>query len=365
MPMRTEDKPLALDLPLLSAAIMLCGFSLVVLYSASGENIDLLERQGVRMAFAFALMLLFAHIPPTTLRRWSPILYGIGMVLLVAVLAAGIIGKGAQRWLDLGLLRFQPAEIMKIAVPMMVAWMLTRTPLPPRPLVALVALAVVLLPVALVVAQPDLGTAILIAIAGIMVIFLAGISWKLLLATGIAIGAATPLLWTLVLHDYQRRRILTLFDPWADPLGAGYHTVQSIIAVGSGGLRGKGWLTGTQSRLDFIPERSTDFLFAVYAEEFGFLGSLLLLALYLFVGLRGLRIAYYAPTSYARLLAGCLAATFFFYVFVNIGMAVGILPVVGVPLPLLSQGGSSMATLMIGLGILMSIHRGKGTLIQK
>lgn len=359
--MRKRETPLAMDMPLLSAIVMLSALSMVVLYSAGGENLDFLGKQGARLGVAFLLMLLFARIPPDALMRWSPGLYGIGLLLLVVVLVMGIIGKGAQRWLDLVLFRFQPAEIMKLAVPMMVAWILTRFPLPPRPLAVIVSVAVVALPVALVAVQPDLGTAILLGIAGLMVIFLAGVGWKLITVVFITAGAALPLLWTM-LYDYQQRRVLTLFNPWADPLGAGYHTIQSIIAVGSGGLHGKGWLAGTQSRLDFIPERNTDFIFAVYAEEFGFLGALMLIALYLFLGFRGLMISFYANNSYSRLLGGCLSVTFLFYAFVNIGMAAGILPVVGVPLPLLSHGGSSLVTLMIGFGILMSIRRHRGML---
>lgn len=357
-------RPQIVDMPLLTAAIMLCALSLMVLYSAGGENLQLLGKQGVRIGFAASLMLLFARIPPVTLVRWSPFLYALGLLLLLIVLATGIIGKGAQRWLDLGVLSFQPAEPMKLLVPMMVAWILSRSPLPPPPPAIVLAVLVVLLPVVLVTAQPDLGTAILIFAAGVMVIFLAGIGWKLVAGVLAAGGAALPVLWMLVLHDYQRSRILTLLDPWVDPLGAGYHTIQSIIAVGSGGVPGKGWLVGTQSRLDFIPERSTDFIFAVYAEEFGFLGALLLLGLYLFIGLRGLVISFRAHDTYSRLLGACLSITFFFYVFVNIGMAIGILPVVGVPLPLISHGGSAMVTLMIGLGILMSIRRHKKSVTQ-
>lgn len=363
--MRKVDSPLTVDAPLLIAITILCALSMLVLYSASGENIDVLTRQGIRMGFAFALMLVFARIPLASLMQWSPYIYGIGLLLLLTVLVIGITGKGAQRWLNLGVFLFQPAEIMKIAVPMMVAWLLTRSPLPPRPLGIVLSLVVTLVPVALVIAQPDLGTAILIAIAGIVVIFLAGVGWKLIAAVIVMASAALPVLWVLVLHDYQRRRIITLFDPWADPLGAGYHSIQSIIAVGSGGIRGKGWLAGTQSRLDFIPERVTDFIFAVYAEELGFLGALLLLCLYLFLVFRGMMISFYAYNTYARLLGSCLAITFFFYVFVNIGMTVGILPVVGVPLPLISHGGSSMVTLMIGFGILMSIKHHKSTLSQR
>lgn len=358
-PNQFRQPPPMVDMPLLTAIIILCTISMVVLYSAGGEDIYFLGRQGARIGFAASLMFLFARIPPSMLVRWSPILYGIGLLLLVIVLGVGIVGKGAQRWLELGGFRFQPAEPMKLVVPMMVAWILSRSPLPPPAAAIFLSMLVVLLPVVLVIAQPDFGTAILIFLAGGVVIFLAGIGWKMLVWATAAAGAAVPMLWTLVLHDYQRSRILTLFDPWADPLGAGYHIIQSVIAVGSGGIHGKGWLTGTQSRLEFIPERTTDFIFSVYAEEFGFLGALLLVGLYLFIGLRGLMISFHANDTYSRLLGGCLSATFFFYVFVNIGMTAGILPVVGVPLPLLSHGGSAMVTLMIGLGILMSIHRHK------
>jgi len=352
----------AVDMPLLAAIVVLCALSLLVQYSAGGENPAYLTRQGARLAFALALLFVFAHIPPVTLLRWSPWLYGVGLALLVVVLSIGIVGKGAQRWLDFGVVRFQPSEIMKLAVPMGVAWTLTRLPLPPRSSTILAALAVVALPAGLVVVQPDLGTAILISIAGMAVIFLAGITWKMVLFVAGVVAVSAPLVWRFLLRDYQQQRVLTMLDPWADPLGAGYHIVQSIIAVGAGGLAGKGWLGGSQSQLDFVPERSTDFIFATYAEEFGFLGALLLIFLYLFIALRGLVIAHYAADSYARLLAGGLALTFFVCVFVNIGMTVGILPVVGVPLPLLSHGGSSIATLMIALGILMSIHRERSRL---
>lgn len=356
--MKTEDLSF-IDYPLLTVILMLVGISLVVLYSAGGENMDQLQKHGIRAGFAFVLMLIFCRIPPASLARWSMHLYLAGLGLLLVVLAVGIIGKGAQRWIDLGLFRFQPAEIMKIAVPMMVAWVLTRSPLPPRPVFLILAILVVLIPSALVILQPDLGTALLIALTGIVVIFLAGISWKIIASVGFLSAIAAPIMWAFVLHDYQRTRVLTLFDPWSDPLGAGYHTIQSIIAIGSGGIRGKGWLSGTQSQLEFIPERSTDFIFAVYAEEFGLIGVIVLMALYLFLVIRGLMIAFYAQDTYSRLLAGGLSATFFFYVFVNIGMVSGILPVVGVPLPLLSYGGTSMVTLMIGFGILMSISKNR------
>ena len=354
-----------IDLPLLSVVLMLCGISVIVLYSATGENMDQLIKHGIRAAFALALMIVFTRISPMTLARYSVHIYLIGLGLLFVVLAVGFIGKGAQRWIDLGVFRFQPAEIMKIAVPMMVAWLLTRSTLPPKPMVLLLAVLAVIVPTVLVILQPDLGTGLLIALAGIAVIFLAGIGWKLIVAVFIAMGALLPAMWIFVLHDYQRQRVLTLFDPWADPLGAGYHIIQSVIAIGSGGVRGKGWLHGTQSQLEFIPERSTDFIFAVYAEEFGFVGVIVLLSLYLFLIFRGLLIAFYASDTYSKLLAGGLSATFFSYVFVNLGMVSGVLPVVGVPLPLMSYGGTSMVTLMIGFGILMSISSNKTSWAQR
>ncbi len=251
---------------------------------------------------------------------------------------------------------------MKIGVPMMVAWVLSRMPISLGFVPLFISVLIILTPTVLVILQPDLGTGLLIALAGITVIFLAGISRKLIISVIALAGLAAPVMWAFVLHDYQRKRILTLFDPWSDPLGAGYHTIQSIIAVGSGGIWGKGWLSGTQSQLEFIPERNTDFIFAVFAEEFGLAGVAVLLFLYCFLVFRGLLIAYYAQDTYSRLLAGGLSATFFFYVFVNIGMVSGILPVVGVPLPLMSYGGTSIVTLMIGFGMLMSISRNKNLL---
>lgn len=344
-----------LDPPLVISLMLLCGLSLVILYSAGGENIALLVRQGVRIGIAFAVMFAVAQVSPETFNRWSPYIFAAGLGLLLLVLAVGIVGKGAQRWLDLGFFRFQPAELMKLGVPMMVAWVLTRQPLPPHFKDLLAAGVIVGLPTALVALQPDLGTAVLIAVSGVLVIFLAGISWRYIVYVLGALGAVTPLLWSL-LHDYQRSRIVTLFDPWVDPLGAGYHTIQSIIAVGSGGTHGKGWLNGSQSQLEFIPERGTDFIFAVFAEEFGLIGAVLLIGLYLVVVGRSLYIAFCTRDTFARLVAGSLALTFFFYLFVNIGMVAGILPVVGVPLPLISYGGTSMVTLMAGFGILMSIQ---------
>lgn len=346
---------LHVDMPLLTGLLVLSGLGLVVLYSASGQDWEQVERQIWRLALGFAVMLGLAQVHPQQLRRWSPALYGTGVLLLVAVMLFGDVGKGAQRWLDLGVLRFQPSELVKLAVPMMVAWFLAQSPLPPswRRLVAGAVLTVV--PVLLIAKQPDLGTALLVAAAGLSVLFLAGVSYRLILGLGVVAAASLPLVWTL-LRDYQKQRVLTLFDPESDPLGAGYHTIQAKIAIGSGGLYGKGWLNGTQSQLEFVPEKHTDFIFAVMAEEFGLVGVLGLLTLYILIILRGLYMATQAQNAYGRLLAGAITLVFFVYAFVNVGMVIGILPVVGVPLPLVSYGGTSLVTLMAGFGILMSVH---------
>jgi len=351
----TEQKKFSMDWALFTGLLVLSAVSLFVLYSAGDQNPELLIRQSIRIALAFVVMYVVARLTPEQLLRWTPYLYGIGLILLLIVLGAGVIGKGAQRWIDLGFVRFQPAEMMKLAVPMMVAWVMVKKPLPATLPTVILGFVVVVIPAALVIKQPDLGTAILIAASGIVVIFLAGMSWRIIAILAGLVAAAAPLAWYLI-HDYQRQRILTLFDPWSDPLGAGYHTIQSAIAVGSGGMYGKGWLNGSQSQLDFIPERSTDFIFAVFSEEFGFIGSLLLLLVYLFVIGRSLYIAIEAKDSYTRLLCGSLAVTFAIYVFVNIGMVTGVLPIVGVPLPLISYGGTSMVSLMAGFGILMSAY---------
>lgn len=277
------------------------------------------------------------------------------MALLVAVLAVGDISMGAQRWLDLGVVRFQPSEIMKLAVPMMVAWYLADHHLPPDGLRLIVTALIVVIPTLLIAKQPDLGTALLVASAGTFVVFLSGIRWRYILLLAVLAAAAAPALWYL-LHDYQRQRVLTFLDPENDPLGAGYHIIQSKIAIGSGGIYGKGWMNGTQSHLDFLPERTTDFIFAVFGEEFGMIGILLLLLLYLIIVLRCLYIATQAQETFTRLLAGSLGLTFFVYMFVNMGMVTGLLPVVGVPLPLISYGGTSLVTLLAAFGILMSIH---------
>lgn len=354
---------LHIDPPLLLGLLITAGFGLFVLYSASGEDVATMLRQGVRLAIGFAMMLVLAQIPPRTYRFWSPPLFAIGLVMLVLVLAVGTEAKGAQRWLSIpGLGRFQPSELMKIAVPAMVAWYFRERLLPPRFGAVVVALVIVLVPALLIGRQPDLGTALLIVAAGLIVLFMAGLSWRFIAVSVLAAAIAAPLAYHFVLHDYQRQRVDTFLNPEADPLGAGWNIIQSKTAIGSGGIDGKGWLNGTQSRLDFLPESHTDFIFAVLAEELGLFGILFLLGVYLFLVGRGLWISLQVQDVYARLLGGSIALTFFIYVFVNIGMVSGLLPVVGVPLPLVSYGGTSIVTLLSGFGILMSIqtHRRPG-----
>jgi len=343
------------DMPLLYALLTFMVISLVTLYSASNQSFSAIGGQLVRYLVGFALMYFIAQVRPETLRHFSPHIYTIGLVLLLVVLIIGVIGKGAQRWIVLGPIRLQPSELMKLGVPMMLAWTFSRTALPPKLRVIGVGLLLAAIPVALIEQQPDLGTALMILASGLVVIFLAGISWWLL-GTFIAIGVAvTPLVWSQM-HDYQRQRVLTFLNPESDPLGTGYHIIQSKIAIGSGGLFGKGWLESSQGQLGYLPEQTTDFIFAVFSEEFGFAGVLLLTALYIFVIGRGLMIAYSAQDSFSRLLAGSLSITFFLYFLVNTGMVTGMLPVVGVPLPLVSHGGSSLVTLMASFGVLMSIQ---------
>ncbi|MGM0553154.1 MAG: rod shape-determining protein RodA [Pseudomonadota bacterium] len=347
-------RSLRLDSVLLLLIAILLMMGLVVLFSASGQSIQALERQALRIALGAVAMLVVAQLPVRSLRAVAPWLFVAGVALLLAVMAAGEVGKGAQRWLDLGLLRFQPSEIMKLAVPMMVAWYLSLRHGCPRFRDLLVTVTLVLVPVYLIMSQPDLGTAMLVGAAGFLVIFLAGLGWRWFVGLGAAAAAAIPLLWSQM-HEYQRQRVITLFNPESDPLGTGYHIIQSKIAIGSGGMYGKGWLNGTQSQLEFLPERSTDFIFAVYAEEFGFVGVALLLLLYFVIVARGLWVAALAQDRFARLLGGSISLTFAVYTVVNIGMVTGLLPVVGVPLPLVSYGGTSLVTLMVAFGILMSI----------
>jgi rod shape determining protein RodA len=346
---------LHIDFPLLTAIFILCLIGLVVIYSAGGQDIDLVYRQAVKLLIALVGMIIVAQLPPAMIERWAVWLFVFGIILLVLVIFYGDIGKGAQRWLDLKVFRFQPSELMKLTVPMMVASYLADKSLPPKLSWVFVVCLLITIPVLLIAKQPDLGTALLVATAGFSVLFIAGISWRLLMSMGVLAAACAPILWYLM-HDYQKRRVLTLLNPEQDPLGAGYHIIQSKIAIGSGGFYGKGWLNGTQSHLEFLPERSTDFIFAVFCEEFGMLGVLLLLCIYLFIISRGLYIAINAQNTFGRLLASSLTLTFFVYIFVNMGMVTGQLPVVGVPLPLISHGGTSMVTLMIGFGMLMAVH---------
>ncbi|WP_298838526.1 rod shape-determining protein RodA, partial [uncultured Salinicola sp.] len=343
-----------LDPWLLSILVLLISFGLVVLYSASGMSTSTTMAQASRMGVALLGAIVIAQFSPVTLLRWTPVAYGAGLLMLVAVEIMGDIGMGAQRWLEIGPLRFQPSELMKIAMPMMLAAYLHRRPLPPTWRDLLVCGVIVGVPVLLIARQPDLGTSLLVTCAAVFVILLAGLSWKFIVTLVAMAGGAMPLLW-INMHDYQRQRVLTFLNPESDPLGAGWNIIQSKTAIGSGGLEGKGWGLGTQSQLEFLPERHTDFIVAVLGEEFGLIGMGTILVLYLLLVARGLVMANNAQDTYGRLLAGSIVLTFFIYVFVNIGMVSGILPVVGVPLPLVSYGGTSSVTLMAGFGILMSI----------
>jgi rod shape determining protein RodA len=346
---------LRIDGPLVVGLSLIAAYGLVVLYSASGQSLPTVLRTIARLVLGALAMLLLARINPNFLRRSTPWVYAAGCVLLLIVAAIGHVGMGAQRWLNLGLFRFQPSELMKLAVPMMCAWYLHERPLPPT-LTSLAAMgALILVPVGLVAMQPDLGTAALIAVAGALVIVLAGLSVRVMVGLTALAAAAAWFGWSFM-HDYQRKRVLTFLNPQTDPLGAGYHIIQSQIAIGSGGVFGKGWMNGSQAQLEFLPERSTDFIFAVIGEEFGLLGLLLLLLLYVFVVGRAIYLATQTQDTFARLLAGSLALTFFVYVFINAGMVTGLLPVVGVPLPLVSYGGSSVVTVLAGFGILMALY---------
>ena len=349
-----------IDPPLMLIAGLLVLLAIGVMGSASPERIN---AQLINVAVALVVMRVLAQIPPQRLLLLAVPVYIVGLLLLIAVALFGDVSKGARRWLNLGFMRAQPSELMKIAVPLLLAWFFQQREAMPRLRDYAIAAVLLLLPVALIARQPDLGTAILVLAAGFYVIFFAGLSWKIMIGMAVAGIAAAPLAWSL-LHDYQRNRIITLFDPEKDPLGKGFHIIQSTIAIGSGGIFGKGWRAGTQAQLEFIPERHTDFIFAVFSEEFGLFGNLLLLILYALLIGRGLMIAANAATLFSRLLAGAITMIFFTYAFVNMGMVSGILPVVGVPLPLVSYGGTALVTLFLGIGILMSIH-GNRMLVQK
>jgi len=344
-----------LDLPLLLLLMALCGYGLFVLYSASGQDTGYVTRQAIRMGAGFAALIFLAQVPPRTIMRLGPWIYVAGIALLIAVLLFGVGAKGAQRWIALPGFRFQPSEIMKLVLPVMVAGYLARYPLPPSFKSIVVSLIMIGVPFSLIMKQPDLGTSLLIGASGVFVLLFSGIYWRwIFLAMGLG-AAALPGLW-MIMKDYQKQRVLTFLDPESDPLGSGWNIIQSKTAIGSGGLSGKGYLDGTQSQLNFLPESHTDFIIAVIGEELGMTGVLVLLALYLLIIGRGLFIAVQAQDSFSRLLAGSLTLTFFVYVFVNIGMVTGLLPVVGVPLPMVSYGGTSIVTLMVGFGMLMSIQ---------
>ncbi len=356
---RSVWQKLHIDLPLLLGILSLMALGLFIVFSAGGQSIDIVYRQAIRLGVAIVVMLAIAQIPPLSYRKWAVPVFVLGLLLLVAVLLFGHVGKGAQRWLDLGFMKFQPSELMKLIVPIMIAWFISQHNLPVKISTIVYAFILVLIPTLLIAKQPDLGTSLLIASSGIFVIFLAGASWKLI---GVCVGlgsAFAPVLWMFLMKDYQRQRVMTFLNPEQDPLGSGYHIIQSKIAIGSGGVDGKGWLQGTQSQLEFLPERHTDFIFAVFSEEFGLIGVAVLLSVYLFIVMRGLWIAVNAQHAFTKLLAGSITLTFFVYVFVNIGMVSGLLPVVGVPLPLVSYGGTSMVTLMAGFGMLMAISTHK------
>ena len=354
-------KVFSLDVWLLIGLLTVTGYGLIVLYSASGGSEKMFTNRIVQVTLGLGLMFFMAMIPPRFYQKVAPYLYLVCIVMLILVDVMGEISKGAQRWLNLGFIRFQPSEIAKLSVPLMVATYLGNRSLPPSFKDTIIALGIIVFPTLLVAAQPDLGTSILVCAAGLFVLFLGGLSWKLISAGVVFLAGFIPIMWFFLMHDYQKTRVMTLLDPEKDPLGAGYHIIQSKIAIGSGGMYGKGWMAGTQSQLEFLPEPHTDFIFAVLSEEHGLIGMLILLAIYLFIIGRGLLIGSKLDNAFGRLLSGGTALLFFVYVFVNIGMVSGILPVVGVPLPLFSYGGTSYVTLMAAFGLMMSsyVHRKK------
>jgi len=343
---------------LLLLLVLVLGISLAVVTSASGQSPARISGHLVNMGLALAVMLLMANVPPHLLSKAGPPLYAAGLVLLLGVAVFGEIRNGARRWLDLGFMAFQPSELLKLALPLMLAWYFQRNEAVLRARHFMIGGVMLLVPFLLILRQPDLGTALMLGVSGFYLLFYAGLPWKVILGGAVLGAASLPVAWGLM-HDYQQKRVLMLLDPASDPLGAGYHIIQSTIAIGSGGLFGKGWMQGTQNQLDFIPERTTDFIYAVFGEEFGYVGTVLLVCLYLAIIARGLVIAARAPTQFGRLMAATLSLNLFTYVFVNMGMVSGILPVVGVPLPLMSYGGTALITLLLGIGILMSVatHR--------
>ena len=354
-PPRSLTARFHIDLPLLMLLLALTIYGLVVLYSASGQQVEAVLRQGLYFLVAYGVMLTVAQLKVHHYQRWAPFLYVSGLVLLLLVLLAGSGAKGAQRWLSIGGIRFQPSEIMKVLVPLMLARYLSTRMLPPKFWQVVLSLPLIAAPVVLVSRQPDLGTAMLIAGSGLFVLFMAGIGWRFFLGTALVTAVSAWPAWVYLLRDYQKQRIITMLNPESDKLGTGWNLIQSKTAIGSGGWSGKGWLNGTQSQLDFLPESHSDFIIAVLAEEFGLRGVLLLLIIYALILARGFLIGLRAQDSFSKLLAGSLTLTFFMGLFVNMGMVAGLLPVVGVPLPLMSAGGTSLVTFMGCFGILMAI----------
>ena len=355
-----------IDTPLLILLVLLSSLGLLILYSSSGGSLNLVYRQMIHLGLATSVMLVIAQIPPIIMLRASPILMILGVFLLILVLFFGSSGGGAQRWLDVGLVRFQPSELMKIIVPMTIAAILSEKTLPPRALPVIISLVTIGAIVILIARQPDLGTSLLIGASGIYVLFFSGFRvmlvkniWLNLIILISTLAGLLYFAWNYLLIAYQKRRILTLFNPESDPLGSGYHIIQSKIAIGSGGFTGKGIVRGSQSQLDFVPEQSTDFIFSVLAEELGFMGFILLVIIYALIIYRCMSLSLRCEDNFSRLLGASLTFVFFTYIFVNIGMVSGLLPVVGVPLPLISYGGSSLITLMASFGIIMSIHKHK------
>ena len=349
-----------IDLTLFLLLMLLCGSGLLILYSASGQGWAMVQKQSIHYLIGFTVLLVAAQIPPRIYQLLAPWAYAVGVLALIGVLALGVSGKGAQRWLAIpGLPRFQPSELMKLALPLVIAWYMASKSTPPKLLTLAKAMILIAIPLVLILKQPDLGTSILIGTSGILVLFFAGMPWWLIFSMASIVAACAPLMWFFVMHSYQKQRVLTFLNPESDPLGSGWNIIQSKTAIGSGGIEGKGWLQGTQSQLEFLPESHTDFIIAVLAEELGLIGVLLLLVLYFFIIMRGLYIATNCTSLFGRLLSGSLIVTFFIYVFVNIGMVSGLLPVVGVPLPLVSWGGTSVVSLLAGFGVMMSMHTHK------
>ena len=346
---------LHIDFPLFLAFMAIFMISLTTIYSASNSSIDAVVNQGIKILISISAMLVVAQFSPLSYARVGPWLYFLCLVLLILVLVIGETRNGATRWLNIGITSFQPSELMKIAMPLMIARYISRGALPPNISSVALSIIIVLIPSYLIMEEPDLGTSILVAFSGLVVIFLSGLKKRYLAVAFTLFLAYLPFMWSNI-HPFQKKRVLSFLNPESDPLGSGYHLIQSKIAIGSGGLLGKGWLNSTQGQLDFLPERTTDFIFAILAEEFGFLGVSLLIGIYLFIIWRGIMIAINAQDLFSRLLASSISLTFFVYVFVNIAMTTGLLPVVGVPLPLISSGGTSMVTIMIGLGMLMSVQ---------